>query len=136
MIDALVDAVIKVESNGNPNATSPAGAQGLMQLMPATGKELAKELKVEYAPFDPEQNRKLGTYYLNKLLGQYGDIKLALAAYNAGMGHVDRWVMAWGRNWTIIADNLTNAGIFTETVNYVPKVLKEMERLENGRPTK
>jgi len=86
---ALVEAVVSVESNLNPAAVSPKGAQGAMQLMPATAARYG--LKDAHAWRDPERNIDAGVRHLKDLLAQYqGNVALALAAYNAGSGAVAR----------------------------------------------
>jgi hypothetical protein len=74
--------------------TSPAGAQGKYQLMPDTGKELAAKRGVEYNPAD-EQHAMLASDYANQLYGKYGSETLAGAAYNWGMGNVDKLIAKW-----------------------------------------
>ncbi len=99
----LVRALVKVESNFNPNAVSRKGAMGLMQLMPQT----ARQLKVTN-PFNPDENVDAGVRHLKRLLDSYGgNVQLSLAAYNAGSGAVAR-----------------SAGIphYAETRNYVKRI--------------
>ncbi len=108
-IDAkLIEAVIQTESNFNAQAVSPVGAQGLMQLMPGT----AADLGVTDA-FNPEENIQAGSRYLKQLLDRYdGDEKLALAAYNWGMGNLERHPERMPE----------------ETVNYVAKIAGLMNK--------
>jgi len=90
----LVMAVIQVESAGYHMAVSPVGAMGLMQLLPATGEELALKHGVEWRGpdtlFDPFVNVRLGTAYLRWLSDRYQNVHVALAAYNWGPGRIDR----------------------------------------------
>lgn len=81
----LIKAVIAVESGNDPEAVSPKGAQGLMQIMPATQKDLGLT-----DPFDPAANVRAGSMYLREQLDAFGTLELALAAYNAGPGNVRR----------------------------------------------
>ena len=89
----LVIGLIKVESHGDPTVVSSAGAIGLMQLMPQTGADIAKELELPYEPkdlYDIEINIRFGTYYLAQLFDRFDDPQAAIAAYNWGPNHISR----------------------------------------------
>jgi soluble lytic murein transglycosylase-like protein len=101
----LVDSVIQVESNYNPFAVSPKGAQGLMQLMPATAQRFGVT-----DSFDPKQNIEAGVRYLKFLEDTFQDDRLAIAAYNAGEKAVTKY---------------KDVPPYPETVNYVAKVAKK-----------
>lgn len=110
---ALLHAVIATESRHNPNAVSPRGAQGLMQLMPGTARRYRLD-----NPYDPVQNVRAGASYLRELHDLFqGDLTLMLAAYNAGPGAVIRY----GKR----------IPPFAETQRYVPRVLKLYRDLGN-----
>jgi soluble lytic murein transglycosylase-like protein len=106
----LIHAVIQTESEFNPLAESPAGAQGLMQLMPVLQEELGVT-----DPFDPRQNIMAGSQHLRRLLDRHkGDVALALASYNAGPTNVARY---------------RGVPPFKETRNYVKKIKKLLDEV-------
>lgn len=119
----LTFAIIKAESNFNENSISTSEAKGLMQLMDATAADMAKRLEFgEYNLFKPDDNICLGTKYISTLLQYYNNnIYLALAAYNAGIGNVNKWI----ENGIIKEDGSDIENIpFKETQNYVRKVMR------------
>jgi soluble lytic murein transglycosylase len=93
---ALLAAVIYRESKFDPDARSSSGALGLMQLLPDTAKGIALYTGggrfVVDDLYDPDINVRYGSFYLRRLLDKYGDVRLALAAYNAGQANVDQWI--------------------------------------------
>lgn len=92
----LIMAQIEVESTFNPRAVSKAGARGLMQIMPDTGRQLARELGfTDYDLFDPVTNVKMGIYYMSKLIKRFGDYDVALSAYFWGQTRVARDVSSY-----------------------------------------
>jgi soluble lytic murein transglycosylase len=113
---ALLSAVIYRESKFEASARSKSGAIGLMQLLPTTARGIAVNTGGSLFRvadlYDPEINVRYGSFYLRRLLRKYGDRRLALAAYHAGQGNVDRW-LAGGREIQ-----------FPETREYVDEVLE------------
>ncbi len=89
--ESLIRSVMAAESAGDAGATSHAGAMGLMQIMPATWSDLSRRHKLGTSPYDPRANILAGTAYLREMIDRYGDLRLALAAYNAGPGRVDAY---------------------------------------------
>ena len=92
----LVASLIRQESEFNPNAISRANAVGLMQLLPVTGKKVAKEVKMHhFSPsqlYTPTVNLQLGTRYFKSMVDKFGSFEYALAAYNAGSDRVEDWL--------------------------------------------
>jgi len=121
----LVAALIRQESNFNPLATSPAGARGLMQLMPAVGKAVADTKGI--GPWDPDllyqpaTNIKLGTAHLSGLAHRYPEVVKVLAAYNAGESRVEKWSSKAG---AADPEVFTERIPFVETRDYVRTVLR------------
>ncbi len=116
----LVMGLIHQESYFNPSAKSVAGAAGLMQLMPATGRELARKLHSSDDLENPDVNIKLGTYHFRHLIDLFGgDPQLAVASYNAGQGNVLNWRRAAPR---MPADEFLESMPFAETRTYVKRV--------------
>ena len=124
----LVYAIIKVESNFEENAKSTSNAVGLMQIMKATALETANKIDLDVSEeelFNPETNIKIGLKYFTTLLEKYNNnYNLAIIAYNAGIGNVDKWIQEG-----IIKEDGTNLENvpFKETNNYVRKILRDYE---------
>lgn len=125
----LVYAVIKCESNFNPNAVSPKNAKGLMQLTDETFewvqlKDGTDEKLGAEALFDPQTNIKYGTLLLSLHINEFSDLCTALAAYNAGRGQVQKWL----KDGKIVEKSDGNCSVpFKETEAYINRVLKVKE---------
>ena len=116
----LIMALILQESYFNPNAKSVVGATGLMQLMPATGKEIAQKLHTSSHLENPEVNIRLGSYHFRHLIDLFdGHVPLAVASYNAGQGNVIKWRRAAPSK---PMDEFLESIPFPETRNYVKRV--------------
>ncbi|MCX8146933.1 MAG: lytic transglycosylase domain-containing protein, partial [Candidatus Woesearchaeota archaeon] len=131
----LIYAVAIVESKGEPEAVSRAGAQGLLQLMPKTSQEIGinKDRYFNMA-FHPEESIMKGTKYLSNLINKYnGNVMLALMAYNWGQGNVKKMLENYGMNssnadWETLKND---PNIPKETKNYVIRVLSRKDLLDN-----
>lgn len=128
---ALVHAVIRQESQFDPQAESPAGALGLMQLMPATAQDVARkngwDNKAEWLTSRPEYNVRLGSAYLNELIERFsGAYPLAIAAYNAGPSRVNGWLEDFGdpRSGEVDWVDWIELIPVSETRNYVQRVVE------------
>ncbi len=123
----LVFAIIKAESNFNPNVVSSSNAIGLMQLMDTTAEEIARKLSINFmngtSLYNPELNIQLGTKYFSNLMKEYdNNYLLALTAYNAGIGNVKKWI----EQGIIQPDGSDIENIpFKETNNYVRKIVRD-----------
>lgn len=125
----LIYAVIKAESNFDKNAKSNKNAIGLMQLMENTAKDVIQIMdlqiednQIEEKLQDADTNINLGTKYLSMLINKYNNIQLSIAAYNAGIGTVDKWI----NNGIIKKDGSDIENIpYKETNNYVRKILRD-----------
>lgn len=130
----LVAAVIHVESRGNPDAESPKGAVGLMQIMPKTGEWVAEKMKRSFDVLqltDPEINIEMGCWYLNFLNGLFPVQDTALAAYNAGQGNVSKWLK--DERYSQNQEDLLDIP-FPETKNYVKRVQEAYEKYKEFYP--
>jgi soluble lytic murein transglycosylase len=121
----IAAGLIRQESVFNPNAVSRVGARGLMQVMPATGQVISKRQGIGTISaadlHNPTLNIKIGMNYLAQMLGQFGRIEYAAAAYNAGPGRAQRWIAERG---SMDIEDWIESIPFTETRGYVQGVLR------------
>lgn len=136
--DALVLAIIRQETEFDPDAVSGAGARGLMQVMPDAARQTAERAGIGYRPADltadPTYNMELGTAQLAHDLSVWdGSYVMAAAAYNAGLGNLHKWVAAFGdpRDPRIDPVDWIEEIPFSETRNYVERVLENLEVYRN-----
>ena len=131
----LIYAIIKAESNFEPKAISKKGAKGLMQLMEETAQDVATKIEnkinqenVKEELLKVENNIRIGTKYLSILLERYENKEVALAAYNAGIGTIDKWI----EKGIIKKDGTDIENIpYKETNNYVRKILRDYKIYQN-----
>lgn len=126
----LVAAIVRTESGWRPSAVSTRGAIGLMQIMPETGRWVARQLGLEGFTeqwlFDPEMNLRIGCWYLAELKREFNDDQvIVLAAYNAGRGNVRQWLNS--QRWDGQPENV-GAIPFQETRTFVARVLAARTR--------
>ncbi|MDO4564864.1 MAG: lytic transglycosylase domain-containing protein [Clostridia bacterium] len=124
----LVCGLIHTESKFNPSAESRAGAIGMMQIMPATGEEIAAALDIEGFEtemlYQPELNIRFGCYYLSMLIERFdGNVYIALAAYNAGPARAREWVDEYG----LSEEGRIRYIPYPETDNYVDRVIRAQD---------
>ncbi|MDD5586113.1 MAG: lytic transglycosylase domain-containing protein, partial [Alphaproteobacteria bacterium] len=140
---AFTHALIRQESLFNADAGSPAGARGLMQLMPGTAKGMCRKLDIRYSDSrltDPDFNVRLGTAFVQEQLDQFdGSIILALAAYNAGPRRAREWIEQFGdpRSSRIDPIDWVEMMPIYETRNYVQRIIENLQfyraRLNGGQ---
>ena len=125
-MDALLDALMMAESGGDPNAVSRAGAEGLYQIMPSTGRQPGFGVEPLGDAFDPQESRRFARDYLQAMLDRYdGDVEAALIAYNAGFGNADKFIAA-DRNLSALPRR-------DETEPYVRKIMGQLEKEDRRR---
>ena len=131
---SLVLAIVRQESEYDTEAISHAGARGLMQLMPATARNVAKKAGLRYSKVklttDPDYNLTLGQSYIAELIDDYGGyLPMAIAAYNAGPHRVRQWIKQNGdpRDADVDAIDWIELIPFKETRNYVQRVLENVQ---------
>ncbi len=122
----LVYSIINVESSFNPNAVSPKGAIGLMQVLPSTAQFISTKLdEKDYDLKEPKTNIRFGCYYIKYLLNKYGERDTAVCAYNAGEGKVNEWLK--NQNYSKDGKTLYNVP-YKETREYLKKINKNYKR--------